>query len=437
VEHVEEREHLHEAGPLVRFLVLLGGALILSGEAVDVVQDKLELVARRAGAQHIDVIALPTVLLIQTGRSTGAHIELGSVASSELRLDQVSQVYELAGRAERGEIGPTEGLEVLDTIRAAPPPFGPVARTLGLGVLSAGFALLLQPTMEGFVGAFVLGLAVGLVLLVHAPMLKPVLPVLVSFGVASAVFYLAERYEGDNPIRSLIPPLVIFLPGAAITTGTMELAGGQTISGASRLVEGLVDLLLLAVGIVAAAELLDTPSSDLLDHPVDRLGVWTAPIALLAIVLGNHLHKCAPRRALPWILLVLTVAFAGQTAGAAVFGAELSGFFGALAMTPLVLLIGRRTAGPATMVMFLPAFWMLVPGAAGLIGVTGAVGGGATLSPGDFASTMVTVVAIALGVLLGTAVVRAGDEVRRSTPVVAATRTVNRTMRRSFWRRER
>ena len=267
-------------------------------------------------------------------------------------------------------------------------------------------------------------------------MLQPVLPVLVSFGVGAAVFWVAEHYDGDNPIRNLIPPLVIFLPGAAITTGTMELAGGQTISGASRLVEGLVDLLLLAVGIVAAAELLHTPSSQFIDNPVDRLGPWTAPIALLAIVLGNHLHKCAPRRALPWILLVLTVAYAGQSAGAALFSAELSGFFGALAMTPLVLLIGRRTAGPPTMVLFLPAFWMLVPGATGLIGVTSAVGGGGRLSPADFASTMITVVAIALGVLLGTAIVRAGDEVRRSKPVVAATRTVGRTMKRPLRRRE-
>ena len=419
----------------MRFLVLLGGALILSGEAVDVVQDKLERVARRAGAEHIDVIALPTVLLIQTGRSTGADIELGSVMSSVLRLDQVSSVYELAGRAERGEVGPIAGLEQLDAIRATPPPFGPLARTLGLGVLSAGFALLLQPTVEGFIGAFVLGVAVGLVLLLNAPMLQPVLPVLVSFGVGAAVFWIVEHYDGDNPIRNLIPPLVIFLPGAAITTGTMELAGGQTISGASRLVEGLVDLLLLAVGIVAAAELLHTPSSQFVDNPVDRLGPWTAPIALLAIVLGNHLHKCAPRRALPWILLVLTVAYAGQAAGAALFSAELSGFFGALAMTPLVLLIGRRPAGPPTMVLFLPAFWMLVPGATGLIGVTSAVGGGGRLSPADFASTMITVVAIALGVLLGTAVVRAGDEVRRSKPVVAATRTVNRTMKRPLRRR--
>ena len=49
-------------------------------------------------------------------------------------------------------------------------------------------------------------------------------------------------------------------------------------------------------------------------------------------------------------------------------------------MTPLVLLIGRRRAGPPSMVLFLPAFWLLVPGAAGLIGVTAIVGTNAARS---------------------------------------------------------
>ena len=49
------------------------------------------------------------------------------------------------------------------------------------------------------------------------------------------------------------------------------------------------------------------------------------------------------------------------------------------------------------MVLFLPAFWLLVPGAAGLIGVTAIVGTNSRLGPGDFTATMVTVLAIALG----------------------------------------
>ena len=94
----------------------------------------------------------------------------------------------------------------------------------------------LQPTTYGALSAFVLGIAVGLVLLAKSRELRPILPVLVSFGVASIVFVIAEHFHAENPIRNLIPPLVIFLPGAAITTGTMELAARQTVAGSSRLV---------------------------------------------------------------------------------------------------------------------------------------------------------------------------------------------------------
>jgi uncharacterized membrane protein YjjP (DUF1212 family) len=398
----------------VRFLVELGGALVLSGEAVDEVHVILLSVARHAGEPHLDIIVLPTALMIQAGTTIDTRIKISSVASSKsLRLDQVSAVYELVRVASRGEVSPEDGIERLAAIRRLKAPNGPIKRTLGLGVLSAGFSLALQPTPYGALGAFVLGVLVGLVLLIDAPELKAVLPVLVSFAVASIVFIVAQHYNGENPIRSLIPPLVVFLPGAAITTGTMELAAGQTVSGASRLVEGLVDLLLLAFGIVAAAALVGAPAADLLDRPLDRLGVWTVPLSLIAIAIGDHLHLCAPRRTVPWILLVLAVAWGGQAAGARVFSAELSGFFGALAMTPVVLLIGRHKKGPPTMVLFLPAFWLLVPGATGLIGVTAIVGTNSRLAPSSFTSTMMTVLAIALGVLLGTAAVRATTEVHR------------------------
>lgn len=407
---------------LVAFLIQLGTALIRSGEAVDAVRNQLSAIAERCGAHDVDILVFPTALMVQAGAGESALVRLTSAAGGgRLRLDQVSAVYDLAGRVQRGEVGLTEAAPRLDAILVMQPLFGTITRTLGLGVLSAGFALALQPTLLGVVGAFVLGTLVGCALLIRVPELQAVMPVAVSFCVATVVFLLAEHYDGENPIRSLIPPLVIFLPGAAITTGTMELAAGQTISGASRLVEGLMDLLLLAFGIIAAAALVGAPSADLIDRPFDRLGSWTTVLALVVIALGNHLHLCAPRRAVPWILLVLAVASAGQAFGAAVFSAELSAFFGALAMTPLVLLIGRRRAGPPSMVLFLPAFWLLVPGAAGLIGVTAIVGTNSRLAPADFTATMVTVLAIALGVLIGTAAVRAGFEVRSRAISVAST----------------
>lgn len=402
-----------ERDDTTRFVVELGTGLLVAGESVDEVQRRLRAVARAARRADLDAVVFPTVLFVQSETGRGRQVELGSVARSGLRLDQISELYLLSDAAEHGEIAARDGLGHLAAIRARSAPLGPVARTLGLGVLSSGFALLLQPTPVGVLGAFVLGVLVGLLQLIRVPALQAVMPVLASFGVAAAVFAVAESYDGENPIRSLIPPLVIFLPGAAITTGMMELAVGQMISGASRLVEGLADLGLLAFGIVSAAALVGTPPTSLVDRPLDQLGAWSPIVAIVVIAAGLHLHMCAPLRAVPWIVLVLGVALGGQALGAALFSAELSGFFGAFAMTPLVLWAGRSRQAPPAMVLFLPGFWLLVPGAAGLIGITQMVGSGSRLGPADFTATMVTVLAISLGVLLGTAVARAGDQMRR------------------------
>ena len=129
------------------------------------------------------------------------------------------------------------------------------------------------------------------------------------------------------------------------------------------------------------------------------------------------------------------IAYGGQTIGAAVFSAELSSFFGALAMTPAVLWIERLRAGPPSLVTFLPAFWFLVPGAAGLIGVTEMVGTDSALGLADFMDSLGTVVEIALGVLIGTAAFRAGaagfeEAVRTIPPQVTRTRRAVRWSRR-------
>ncbi len=159
---------------------------------------------------------------------------------------------------------------------------------------------------------------------------------------------------------------------------------------------------MMAFGIVAAAELIGAPPAHLLDQPFDRLGPWAPWLGLVVMTFGHYLHNCAPARTVLPILLVLVVAYLGQTLGALVFDASVSGFFGALAMTPIVLWMSNQTWGPPSMVTFLPGFWLLVPGAAGLIGATEIVGTDSALGANDFSAAINTVFSITLGVLIGT-----------------------------------
>jgi uncharacterized membrane protein YjjB (DUF3815 family) len=70
-------------------------------------------------------------------------------------------------------------------------------------------------------------------------------------------------------------------------------------------------------------------------------------------------------------------------------------------MTVTARLIERTRFGPPALVSFLPGFWLLVPGALGLIGLTEYIASGADLAVQSLVGTLGAMVAIAIGVLCG------------------------------------
>jgi uncharacterized membrane protein YjjP (DUF1212 family) len=392
--------------PFLReFVVRLGAAMVASGDSIDSIHRTLERVANAYDRGHFDFFVLPTGLFVETGEAESARLLLSAEKIRiRPRFDQIAALYDVVHRAETASITPLDGLNELARISTTPPPHGRVVRVVGHAVLTAGLALLLQPTLGGLAAALALGVLIGLLKLPRLATLELIFPVFAAFVVASIVFAFTHwTGVGDNPMRVLIPPLATFLPGGLLTIATVELAAGESISGSSRLVNGFVQLGLLAFGIIAAASLIGIGDSALTDNPIDRLGWWAPWIGVALIALGDFLHFSAPPRTVPWILLVLCVAYGGQTLGGAVFGAELSGFFGGVAMTPLVLWIDSRNYGTPAMVTFLPAFWLLVPGALGLIGITELVSESDLHGREDLQHTITTIVSIALGVLIGSA----------------------------------
>ena len=64
-------------------------------------------------------------------------------------------------------------------------------------------------------------------------------------------------------------------------------------------------------------------------HGVGVLGPWLGVVLFTA---GVGLYHCVRRSALPWVLLVVTVAYAGQVVGGLLFGGVVSALVGAMAI---------------------------------------------------------------------------------------------------------
>ena len=380
----------------------VGSAMIQAGYTVETVQEVLRDIAQVNGLPESEVLVFPNALLV-SARGEGQH-QTGAVASGDgqLLFSQIDEVQRTVDGARTGVLDPRSTVERMNRIREMSPPYGRVVRVIGYGFLSGALSVLLGASWTGVSLAAGLGILTGAALLIGERLPRrygALITVGIAFFVALVVFLLLRNGLGSGILSALLAPLVVLLPGALLTTAVLELSTGHMISGAGRLAAGGMQLVLLGAGIVTAGALVGVPDFDFTEQP-DLLGPVAPWVAVAVFGVAISVHRCAPRRSLPWILLVLYVAYSAQVLGDLVLGGVLSAFVGALVVTPVTALVARQPSGPAALVSFTPAFWLLVPGALGLVGVADVLGGDAAASA-SLVATLVTMVAIALGVLAG------------------------------------
>jgi uncharacterized membrane protein YjjP (DUF1212 family) len=378
--------------------------MIDAGDPVTDVRTTLERVATRHGVPDAEIVVFATALIVSLPDDGPVRTAVASAGSRSLRLDQIDDVFDVVEDALTTDIRADTAVSRLESIRLSRAPWGITARIFGYVVMTVGLSLILDASVPEIVVAALLGAVVGALQLTGdgpASTYRTVLPLLCAFGVSTTVFLLARTSWDIGVFAPLIAPIVAFLPGALLTTAVLELATGQMISGSGRLAAGAIRLVLLAIGIVAAAQLVGVPTRSVTDVSTQTLGPWAPWVGVGVFGVGIVLHLCARPRAAPWILLVLYVAYAGQVIGGLFLGGVLSAFTGAVLMTPVAILVARHRSGPTTLVSFLPAFWLLVPGALGLVGVAKYIGDERVYGAASLVTAGATMVAIALGVLIG------------------------------------
>ncbi|MEV6300572.1 threonine/serine exporter family protein [Actinoplanes sp. NPDC051861] len=389
---------------LQEFLLYLGSALTIAGEAVNQIQERLLRVASAYGAPDARVSVFPTFLVVSLDAARPTTQEPTRQLGGGLRLDQTAELYRLLYKAEHGRIDPADGIREVRRLVAMPPRFGSVVRVLGHAVLTVGICMILKPTWGDVLLAGVFGLLVGIFKLTGARWVsvQMIMPVVASFTVAAMTFLLTGTGWGEADLRAMVAPLATFLPGAMLTMAVVELSAYEMVTGSSRLVAGILQLGLLAFGIVGAAQVFGVPTPGApADVATNTLGWWAPWIGPLIVGLGNYLMLAGPSRSLGWLCLVLYAGWIGQYLGNSVLGGYLSGFTGALTLTLVAYLVERMPSGPPALVSFLPGFWLLVPGALSLIGLTEYLGNATAIGAEDLIGAASSMVAVALGVLCG------------------------------------
>lgn len=407
------------AGTAARLASLeaVGEAMLDAGYSVTGVQLTLEDIAAVNGYPDTDIIVLPTALFV-SARGVG-EVTTGAVASGSrpLMLNQVDALDDVVQHARSVPEDAAATVAAVAAARVLPLPYSAVQRVVAHALLSGSLAVLLGASWTGIPVAMALGALVGVAQLLTAEVShtqQALITVTAAFMVSVTVFGLTGLGLDAGVLPALIAPLVSMLPGGLLTTGVIELATGQMMSGAGRVAGGFMQLVLLATGVVSGATLLGVPALTLdgVEHPIGPIAPWVS-VAVFGVAIV--IYRGGRLASILWVLLVLYVAYGAQVIGAVFFGGVLSAMIGAFVMTPVAYLVSTRPSGPAAFTSFLPAFWMLVPGALGLVGVASIMGGDSA-GLNTLATTAGTMVAITLGILAGSVI---GSRVAGPGTVVA------------------
>jgi len=403
MKHYESMENKTSSNGLMEFLTELGKALTASGISVVDITSILEKIAI-AYKTKAEILVFPTMILIKIGEQESAPLNAANQKPGFLPLNQVSEIYELIYQAEAAEISPTEGKKCLRKILSEKHQFGPIGILIGYVLFSMGIGMLLQPTPEQLVVSGVLGAIVGFLLILSRGRTRflLILPVIAALIVSSLFLYGTKVGLLTGSVAMLLPALAYFLPGATLTTGMFELAYGEIISGASRVIYGTAILFLILFGVLVGIQITGiTPQNLFVANSMNGLGWWAPYLGVIIFAVGMYLFMSIRNKDMPWVILILYIAFFGQQLGNHFVGGIFGAFSGSLLMAISGTIIERRDHKTPSFVSIMPAFWILVPGSLGFISLATFVSQNYFAAITDATVVAMTIVAISLGLLLG------------------------------------
>jgi len=399
-----------ETVPTGMLLGTLGALLLDAGSSVTDVRSALEKARDTAGVGPSLAIGVLPALVMVSETSTGAAT-IVNAEGVELSFRQVARANRLVLGLESGSIALAEIPARVRAIRAVTVPPPGLPWVLGNALTSAGLAVVFRCPWWAVLVALGVGALVGVLSLVLRRFREAVaiVPFLAAFGSTSIVGLVAAGTGFDHvPLYAVCAPVAVFVPGALITNALLELTAADIVTGASRLVQGLIMLGFMAAGIAAGSALtglrVDPASAALVGEVAgvgtDRAGweavppYWVSWVAVALLAVGISLVFVAGWKLTVASVVVMTAAYALVSGVTPIAGSVV-----ATGVTAAVLFVATRLlerlvpAIPAT-VSFLPAFLLLVPGTVGLVAV-------ATSDPVALGTPIATFVSLCIGTKLG------------------------------------
>lgn len=395
-------DHTADRAAVTDMLTEASAALVSSSYPAPQADTTIMRLAAAYGTQP-QVALLPTMVLSQANERSSPKMR---VVRNTYRFDQMTSAQSVIAQATVNTPDPRTVAESLRKVRDARPLYSRWVRLLGYGLSSLGYGAVFRLDIPALIGAFVIGIVVGALVLSlsRTPRYAALLPLLATFASGIMVAGAAIVLDRPDPVRLIALPVLILLPGAVITSSIIELVSGYMISGASRFIYAVVILASMAFGGALAITASGLPGSRLEDLTTTLTPVWVAWAGVALYGLGTFLYFCTPLHLWMPTLAVMLASFAisllVQPALSAPLAAGLATAFGLIAAWAINARLG---GGPGDLAIFLPTFWLIVPGTTGFVAITGELVSADDLSS-VASSAGLTFFAMAVGIMIASAV---------------------------------
>ncbi|AXE54164.1 threonine/serine exporter ThrE family protein [Aurantimicrobium sp. MWH-Uga1] len=350
-----------------------------------------------------EIVLLPTMVLTETHKHGVPQLR---VVKSSYRFDQMTQVQSVLAQARHNKDNAHDVAESLRAISTKKPIYPSWLRVIGYALSALGFGAAFRLDLPALVAVTVMGVLVGIMVLnlSRSTRFVALLPLMATFVAGLMVAGISILFDKPDPVRMVAMLIVVLLPGATLTSGIIELVSGYMVSGASRLMYALMILGSMAFGGVLAITVSGIPASRLEDVTVTLTPQWVAWAGAAIYGVGTFLYFCTPLRLWLPSLFVMMFSFAISVLAVPSLGVPLSaGLATAAGLITSWAINARLGGGPGDLAIFLPTFWLIVPGSTGFVALTGELESSQNLS--DVAGTAgLTFFAMAIGMMLATAV---------------------------------
>lgn len=239
-----------------------GEIMLGAGAETHRVQDTVERLLSTGDNAQVQALALGTMLIISAQKNDGGSMTLSrGVKNRTIDFFKIGKINAVSRKYIEGKLTLEEAYGKVVRTRNAPG-FSSFWVTFGYGLVTGGFALLLEANPLDALGAFIGGILLGLLKRLFLKTKTPYFLSTLIAGLFVASFALCFRHlfwafgvKYDLIIVGMIMPL---LPGVTMTNALRDMIEGDYLSGTSKIMEALLFTLSIATGVGIALSIYGT-----------------------------------------------------------------------------------------------------------------------------------------------------------------------------------